>query len=380
AGIFQIETARRTNQLQQILSRIAASAMSQFVAKSLDSKGVVDVCHGTKPPDPYMCWSGSIFDPKVGDIVRYVGPALLKMRGITVHSVCVKDRSNGRKDRSLQPCGGNSFGIQCRFHIHRRNRVKVVEPDVVFAAPDHLHRLTSFLRENSRFRDIIGLGLSAEASAEKCHVADDIFFRDTQLLRDDRLRSLRILRGRPRRDFAVLKFRSSYHWLHGSVRQKRNVILCLEELTSLCKLSVRVADIADNFPRLPRGCVKLVLVLIRVVGCVRSVVPLYLEFLSPLESSPSVVRDHRDSTQRLETRWRLERIDGNCLMNSCYFQRFTIIHRLDLSADNRGVFDRRLDHTVNAEIHAVLRLPSTKIGQVVALHPLPDVTPLAFCF
>src|SRR5207253_11314899 len=122
--------------------------MGQFIRESLDREGVIDISYRAKPSDSYMSRGRAIFNSKIRDIVGHIGPALLKVTGITVYSFHVKNRGYGGKDRSLQPCSGHSLGVQCRLHVHGGDGVVVVEFNVIFAAPDHLYRATGFLGEN----------------------------------------------------------------------------------------------------------------------------------------------------------------------------------------------------------------------------------------
>ena len=71
---------------------------------------------------------------------------------------------------------GMPFIIDGGLHVHGGRRVEVVELNVVFAAPDDLHRLADLLRKQRRFGDVIGFRLASEAAAQQRDVADDVVF------------------------------------------------------------------------------------------------------------------------------------------------------------------------------------------------------------
>src|SRR5260370_36612268 len=143
---------------------------------------MVNICYRTQPSDAYVRRSRAIFYAEIGDVVRHIRPALLQMPGITINGMDVKNRCDGRKDRALQPGRGPSLCIYGRLHIQGGHGIEVVELDVVFPRPDHLYWTADFLRENSRFGHVIGLGLSSEAATEQRPLTDDIPFFNSQSL------------------------------------------------------------------------------------------------------------------------------------------------------------------------------------------------------
>jgi len=68
--------------------------------------------------------------------------------------------------------------------------------------PDHLHRPAHLFGQNCSLRAVIGLRLAPKSPAEQGHVANYILPLRSQLLRDDVLDSLRILRRRPQCRFS----------------------------------------------------------------------------------------------------------------------------------------------------------------------------------
>ncbi len=161
----------------------------------------------------------AILRAKIGNVVGNIGPALPQVAGIAIDGIHVESRGDGRKNGALQPGCRLSATVQRGFHVHGRYRVVVVELDVVLARPDDFYGTAHFLREHSGLGDVIRLGLAPEPATQQCHVADHVFLRDPQLLRDNVLRRLRILRGGPRRHSAVLELRERHHGFHRGVRQ-----------------------------------------------------------------------------------------------------------------------------------------------------------------
>jgi len=124
-----------------------------------------------------------------------------------------------------------------------------------------------------------------------------------------------------------------------------------------------------------RGCFQLLPVGNGIVGIVGAVVPDNIQFLSALKRSPGIVGDYRDATQRLEGAWRPKRIDGNRLTNTHDLQGRFLIVRLNLSSEDRGMFDRGVQHSVQLRVHAEDSLARTYVVKIVTLDPLADITP-----
>src|SRR5437870_6400715 len=89
--------------------------MGQFIRESLDREGVIDISYRAKPSDSYMSRGRAIFNSKIRDIVGHIGPALLKVTGITVYSFHVKNRGYGGKDRSRSE--EHTSVLQSRGHL-----------------------------------------------------------------------------------------------------------------------------------------------------------------------------------------------------------------------------------------------------------------------
>src|SRR5258708_38978831 len=93
---------------------------------------------------------------------------------------------------------------------------------------------------------MVGLRLAAESAAEQSDMANYVFFRDAQLLRECVLRTLGILRGGPRCHFAAFEFRQRNHRLPRSVRQKRNVVVSLKYLATFGAYSIPFTDLTHH--------------------------------------------------------------------------------------------------------------------------------------
>src|ERR1700676_2545144 len=96
---LEIDGPRLSDQIEQIIERIAPGRMGKFIRETLNAKRVIDVCHRAQPADAHMGLRGTILDAKIWQIVRNIRPALLKMSRVTINRVHVKYGRNGRKDR-----------------------------------------------------------------------------------------------------------------------------------------------------------------------------------------------------------------------------------------------------------------------------------------
>ena len=157
--------------------------------------------------------------------------------------------------------------------------------------------------------------------------------------------------------------------------KQRNIIVSLHDFAALGKNTVHVTFAANDLRRFTGGLLQFLLVLRGIVGFVRPVVPDDIQFLAALKCCPSVIRDHCDAAQRLEGRRRLERIDGQRLTHSGYFQSLFIVVGFHFAADNGRMLDGGVDHAVHAGVHAIDRFPVAQLLQIGARHTLADITP-----
>src|SRR5205807_7651343 len=78
-GNVEIEHARWTPEVEEVLERIAAGVVRQFIDEGLNSKGVVVARHRPQPAETNMGFGGTILDSKVRDIVRRLDPISLEL-------------------------------------------------------------------------------------------------------------------------------------------------------------------------------------------------------------------------------------------------------------------------------------------------------------
>src|SRR6266571_809522 len=206
-------------------------------------------------------------------------------------------------------------------------------------------------------------------------MADYVLFRNPQLFRHYVLHSLRILRRSPQRRLAVLELGESNHRLHRSVRQKRNIVVRLIDLSTFGERSIRITNIAHYFAGIVGGRSQFILVCVRVVGFVWSVVPCDVQLLAALKRRPGVIRNHRYAAKRLKRRCLLEWIDRNSLTHTYDLQGFLVVMRFHFATENGRMLHRRVHHSVNLSIHAINGLPGHKSFEVVTHLPFAYIPP-----
>src|ERR1700738_1698856 len=126
-----------------------------------------------------------------------------KFTCVRIDCVRIKRRSDGRKHRALQPSRRLPVRAQRRFHVHRRNRMIRVEPDVVLARPDHFHRLPGFLRQHRRFHGKIRKRFPPKPPAQQRNVNGHILFLRSHRRGNGVPSALRVLRRNPRFHFSA---------------------------------------------------------------------------------------------------------------------------------------------------------------------------------
>src|SRR5260370_9011159 len=93
------------------------------------------------------------------------------------------------------------------------------------------------------------------------------------------------------------------------------VILGLDNLSTLGKYCIHIADVANDFARLPGSCFERFAEWRGVVLRVRTAIPFDLQALTSLECGKGVVGNHGDAAQRLELVRRFEIGDGQPFFN-----------------------------------------------------------------
>src|SRR5215469_5583728 len=137
---FQIDDARWSNQLEQVVERVTSRGMRQFVSERLHPKGVIDVGNRSQPSDAHVSVRGTVLYSQVGDVEWNVGPSLPERARTPVHRGLVEGRRDWRKRRALKPGSGHPVAVERGLQVHGRHAVVVAELDIIFARPDHLDR------------------------------------------------------------------------------------------------------------------------------------------------------------------------------------------------------------------------------------------------
>ena len=101
--ILEIDRARLSNQVEQIIEGIASRCMRELIGKGLHREGVINIGHRAQPADAHVGLGRPILHAKIGNVEGHVGPALLQVAWVSIDCIDVKDRSDRRKDRSLEP-------------------------------------------------------------------------------------------------------------------------------------------------------------------------------------------------------------------------------------------------------------------------------------
>ena len=137
---------------------------------------MINIRHRPQPPDPCVRRRRPVFRPLIRNRKRHVAESQSDLPRVRILCRIVKRRSNRRKHAALQPCRRHSIRAQRRLEIHRRHRMERIKLDVVFPAPDHLHRLPRLLRKHRRFHDEIRKRFPPKPAAQQRHVHRHIFF------------------------------------------------------------------------------------------------------------------------------------------------------------------------------------------------------------
>src|SRR5208283_5464822 len=92
----------------------------------------------------------------------------------------IESRTDGRIDSALQPRSGLAVRSNCGLHVHRGDGVKIIEANIVFAAPDNFDGLAELFGKDGSFRNLIRFRLASEGAAEQRDVAGHSFFLNTE--------------------------------------------------------------------------------------------------------------------------------------------------------------------------------------------------------
>ena len=361
---FEVQMARRADDVEQIFDAIAAGRCGQFIDERMNGERVINVRYRAHPALPDVILRGPVFGAMVRNIVGQIHPAHAHFEFLSIPGRGIEGGADGGEDAALQPSGRAALGVGAGFHVHGRYRMIEVELDIFFAAPDYLHRLVELLCEDGSFGYVIRFRLAAEPSAQQGNVADDVFLLDAECGGYGLLHGLRILRCRPDGGLAVLHFGYRGGRFHWGVRQHRYIIFGFVDFGCLGEGRVHVADVADLLLRFAGGFEKRFLVGFRIEGGVLAEVPIHLEFLAALHCRPCVVGDDGYPAQCLKVVRRLEAVDHYRLLHALYGECRFVVEAFELSAIDRGAFDRSVDHAGDARIHAEGALAHYDVVQI----------------
>src|SRR5713101_2277270 len=208
-------------------------------------------------------------------------------------------------------------------------------------------------------------------------MASHVFLRDAEHFPKGLLHRLRALGAGPYRYLAVTIVGQRDRRFHGRMRQMRDVVICFHNFSAFGKYSIDIADVPRDLAWLAGRLLQLLLVLVRVVGGVGAVVPCYVQLLTPLKRSPTVVGNHCNAAQRLKVMRRRKRFNENRLRDALYLQWSLVVVSLDLATQHRRMLDRGIDHAIYMSVHAETRFAGAKVGQVVAGGSFADISPRA---
>src|SRR5579864_2639106 len=114
--------------------------------------------------------------------------------------------------------------------------------------------------------------------------------------------------------------------------QVRREVFRLDDLAAFREFGVRIAGGMNDFARLPRSLLQLLLIVGGVVTGVASVIPIDFELFPSLERGERIVGNHGYPAKWLKTVRRLERIDRNRFLYADHFQSRGVVHRLHFSS------------------------------------------------
>src|SRR5215467_2386724 len=324
-----------------------------------------------------MGFGFAVFRAVVGDGEGQVAPAESDFAGIGGEGVGVESGGDRGKRTALQPGGRLTVRAQRGFKVHGGDAVERVELDVVFAGPNYFDRLAGLFGKHRCFDREVRKRLAAETAAEQRDVNGDIFFLCAYRGGHGFTRALRILRGGPNFDFAVLVAGKRSGRLHGRMREHRRVVFGFYDFSALRERFVHVADFAHHLAGFAAGSLEFRFVGIGVVGFVFAGGPLDFEFFLALYGRPGVVGEYGYTAVRLKEDGRLVGIDGGGLSHARNGQSSLVVDRLDGAAEHRRMGDVGIEHSVHARIDTIDGFAADHVLQVVAGNAFAHVAPLA---
>ena len=195
----RIDDARRADQLEEVVLRVAARGMGELGHEGLDGESVRDVGHRPKPADAHMRGRFRILDADVGDREGRVDEPHAELERQLVLRIGREHRADGRGGAAMQPRHRLAGSVEPRFEALDRDRVVVAVMQVVLAGPGHLDRRPVHrLRAEARLDHEIGLRFPPEAAAEQGDVDPHLLDRQAEALGEARARRPAAPACRPR--------------------------------------------------------------------------------------------------------------------------------------------------------------------------------------
>ena len=236
----RVDDARRPDQVEQVVLRVASGRMRELGHEGLDREGVRDVRHRAEPADAGMRHGLRVLGPEVRDREGRVDEAHAELERQLVLRVGREDRADGRRGAAVQPRDRQPLVVEAGLDPLHGHRMIVAVMQVVLARPGDLHgRAVHRLAQEPGLDHEVGLRLAAEAAAEERHVDGDVLLRQPEALREPRARRLRRLHAGPGLALAVLDAHERRRRLHRRLREVRNVVLGLDALCGLGHRGIR---------------------------------------------------------------------------------------------------------------------------------------------
>ena len=135
--------------------------------------------------------------------------------------------------------------------------------------------------------------------------------------------------------------------LHRRLRQKRNVILCLD---AFCRSGIYVIEVAlgaHHFAGPPRGFLQFNSITIGRIAAVWARLPLELQCIAALNGSPGALCNNSNAAKRHKSGWQRRWCNCNHLDDAGHFHRFNRVVGLQCSAVNGRARHYGIKHSVS---------------------------------
>ncbi len=203
----------------------------------------------------------------------------------------------------MAPANRATLRIQRRFQRVMKGRAVIAGPHVVLAGPDQFDRRTPVdgLGDVHGFEHVVGIlaGAPAEAAAGVEHVERDLFRLQAQQRGHRRLVDRLELLAIPDLACVRAKLHDAVQWLHGRVREIREIVSSTQHARGFRESGIGVALLAGN------GAGRFGEFAVAGKDCVAAelerggLVPFHLQGLSALAGAPGVLGQHGDAGRDL---------------------------------------------------------------------------------